>query len=208
MYYVYAIGLKKHLKEPYSNCYVGVSNNLKRRWQAHTKSKYTIGNFIRKNALTFEDNFVIVYKGGEEECYEMEEKYRPYPLMGLNEAAGGHGGYTNYSKERNDKISKSMTGKSKTEEHVKKIIENRKSYNDEENPNAKKWNIIDPQGKEYEVCGKFIKFCEENNLLYSCLMRYRGSEVPPINKNGYGGYRAKNEKSKFLRENTTGWTLV
>jgi|TARA_R110000823_G_scaffold29167_2_gene84785 hypothetical protein len=208
MYYVYAIGLKKHLKEPYSNCYIGVTNDLERRWKAHTKSKYTVGNFIHENALTFEDNFVIVYNGDDKECYEMEEKYRPYPLMGLNEAVGGSGGYTSYSKERSEKISKAMTGKSKTKEHMKKIIENRKSYNDSENPNAKIWYLINPQGKEYKVSGQFIKFCEENNLLHSCLMRYRGNEVPAINQNGYGGYRAKSEKSKFLRENTTGWILV
>jgi|TARA_B110000908_G_scaffold150689_1_gene184869 hypothetical protein len=34
------------------------------------------------------------------------------------------------------------------------------------------------------------------------------TKVPAINQNGYGGYRAKNEKSKFFRENTTGWILV
>jgi len=207
MYYVYAIGLKKYIKEPYLSCYIGVTKDLEKRWNSHTKSKYTVGKFIRENALTFEDNMVILYKGDDRECYKMEEKYRPYPLMGLNEAQGGSGGYTSYSKERNKKISVAMKGRPRTEEHTRKIVENRKSYNDSANPNAKIWHLIDPQGKEYKVNGKFIKFCEENNLLHSCLMRYRGSKAPPINQNGYGGYRAKNEKSKFLRENTIGWIL-
>ena len=32
MYYVYAIGLIKDLKEPWSACYIGVTNNMQKRW--------------------------------------------------------------------------------------------------------------------------------------------------------------------------------
>tara|TARA_R110000851_G_scaffold101854_1_gene218162 strand:+ start:481 stop:1113 length:633 start_codon:yes stop_codon:yes gene_type:complete len=209
MYYVYAIGLKKYLKEPYSNCYIGVTKNLERRWRGHTRSKYTVGVYIRENVLTFDDNMIILYKSDDDdECYKMEEKYRPFTLIGLNEAAGGHGGLTSYSEERNKKISKSLTGKTKTKEHVRKIIENRKSFGGSANPMAKKWHLIDPQGKEYKVNGNFQKFCEENSILHTCLIWYRGSKVAPINQNGNGGYRAKNERSKSLRENTIGWILV
>ena len=42
----------------------------------------------------------------------------------------------------------------------------------------------------------------------SCLKYYIGKKVPPINNNCYGGYRAKNEKFRILRENTVFWKLI
>ena len=68
--------------------------------------------------------------------------------------------------------------------------------------------MIDPQGSSHVFFGRFNDFCEENDLLTSALKRYKGQKVPPINTNGFGGYRAKNEVSKRRRINTIGWTLI
>ena len=94
----------------------------------------------------------------ESDCYTARtlpvifnvSSHQGYSTGGLNITVQGHGfingtidakvdGIPCKIKERSEKISKAMTGKSKTKEHMKKIIENRKSYNDSENPNAKIW---------------------------------------------------------------------
>lgn len=208
MYCVYAIGQQEDLSSNnYSSCYVGVTNNPVRRWKAHQKSKYTVGKYIRSELLTFENNFKIIYEGSEDSCYEMEESLRPIPRMGLNEAVGGLGGYTIYDEQRNQKISKALKGRSKTSEHVRKVVDSRGSYGGEKNPNSKQWVLVSPSGTEHRITGTLQKFCEDNNLLRSCLMRYRGKKVPQINTNSYGGYRPKNARSLLLRENSVGWTL-
>jgi hypothetical protein len=206
-YYVYAIGKKENLISPYDFCYIGVTNNLAKRWLLHLKSKYTVGQYIRNNNLTFETNMIILFEGLEEICYDIESSYRPLPFMGLNEASGGHGGYTKYTEERNKKISKKHKNRIKTPEHIQKIMSSRKKYNGAENPNSKTWCLQDPKGLKYIIKGNLAEFCQKQGLLESCLRRYKNDVVPNPNYSGFGGYRVKNEKSKILRENTTGWSL-
>lgn len=207
-YYVYAIGLKNDLIYPYKNCYIGVTNNLKSRWNNHTKSKYTVGNFIRTYQLSIENNMIVLYEGSSEDCFDIEEKYRPLPFMGLNEAIGGCGGYTSYSQQRNEKISKANKGRKKTFEEIEKISKSKKGQHaGAKNPMSKKWLIKNPYGNEYIIEGTLAKFCNDNNILETCLRQYKNKVVPKPNYNGYGGYRIKNNTSKVLRENTTGWSL-
>lgn len=206
-YYVYAIGKVENLTPPYHDCYVGVTNNPSRRWSLHKKSKYKVGQYIRQNSLTFELNMIIIFEGTEDECFDMETAYRPISSIGLNEASGGHGGHTSYTKERNEKISKKHKGKVKTQEHINKIISSRKTYKGSNNPNSKTWCLTDPKGNKHIITGKLTEFCEENFVLESCLRRYKDDIVPPPNYSGFGGYRVKNQNSKELRENTTGWSL-
>lgn len=207
-YFLYAIGLKKDLVPPYQNCYIGVTNDIERRWYGHSKSKYTVGKFIRKNKLTFSENMIIIHRGSDIDCFALEERYRPYIFMGLNEAEGGRGGHTKYSKERNAKISKSLKGKAKSKEHIKKIIESRGNYSGSKNPNSKKWILISPENVKHTIEGNLSEFCATHKLLESCLRRNEGNIVNKPNYSGYGGYRAKNSHSKILRENTIGWTLL
>jgi hypothetical protein len=212
MYYVYHISDSWDLKYGY----IGVTNNLERRWLNHEKSKYTIGKHIQDNGWSFDDNMRIVYSGDENECYKMEYNLRPEPFMGLNEAAGGQGGNiyemlsTIQKQIRNKKISETHKNKILSEETKNKIsktrIENQVSKGSK-NPKSCRWKIISPEGKEYSVIGELQKFCDENKLLRTCLMRYLNSIVPEINAVRYGGYRPKNEISKELRYNTIGWSL-
>jgi hypothetical protein len=204
-YMVYVIGLQQDITPPYLNCYVGVTNDLDRRWKYHEKSKYSVGRYIRDHNLSQNDNMIVVFSGSEEECFDKEHQLRPLERIGLNEAAGGHGGFTSYSKERNDKISAALTGRKVTWMH--KVVASRGSYKGSNNPSAKTWRLVDPEGNEYDVCGSLQEFCDERYLLVSSLTYYKGKQVPPIKNNGYGGYRAKSEDSKQKRENTSGWML-
>lgn len=206
IYYVYIIGIKEHLEFPYEKCYVGVTTNLKRRWKAHTRSQYKIGQYIWKHSLNYEDNMIVIFQGSKDECFSIEHMYRPNSNIGLNEAAGGKGGYTAYSKERNEKISLKVKESRKHKSWTSH--QTRQSYTGNNNPNAKQWIVIDKEEKIYYIDGKLSEFCQKNNILETCLKRYIGNEVPTPNFNGYGGYRAKNNKSKILRLNTTGWTLI
>jgi predicted GIY-YIG superfamily endonuclease len=202
---VYVIGLSQDIVPPYLNCYVGVTNNLDRRWKYHAKSEYCVGRYIRKHNLVQNENMVVVFSGSEEDCFDREHQLRPLERIGLNEAVGGHGGFTLYSKERNDKISAALTGRKVT--WIDKVVASRGSYKGSKNPSAKKWRLVDPEGIEYHICGNLQEFCDERQLLVSSLTYYKGSPVPPIKSNGYGGYRAKSDSSKQKRENTSGWML-
>lgn len=206
LYCVYAIGIKENLNPPYEKCYIGVTSNLTRRWKKHTQSSYTIGKYIRQHKLNQQDNFIVIFEGTEDECFLVEEIYRPSPNIGLNEASGGKGGYTVYNKERNEKIS--LKVKESRKRKIWTTHKNRRCYSGKNNPNARKWMLIDKNRNIYNVKGSLSDFCEENSILESCLRRYIGDVVPPPNFSGYGGYRAKNNKSKILRLNTTGWTLI
>lgn len=185
-------------------CYIGVTKSPNRRWKEHQRSSYCVGNYIRKNNLTYKENFHIIYQGNKKDCYDLENKYRPVNYMGLNEASGGNGGYTSYSKERNLKISLAMKEIRKNKKWGPKELRNMSLYN---NPRAKEWEIISPEGKVFNIKGTLSLFCKENLLLETCLRYYKNGQVPKTNLKGYGGYRAKNTTSDFLRNNTTGWTL-
>lgn len=204
-YILYAIGSIDDLVEPYDKCYIGVTNNPEKRWKSHIKSKYTIGKYIRDNNLNFDDNMIILFYGSSDTCYNKERIYRPNPNMGLNEAIGGNGGYSSYNVERNLKVSSALKGRNV--HWIDKVIKSRGSYAGSKNPRAKCWVITDPNGIEYETVGNLSAFCEKNSLLNSTLCYYKGKKVPPILNETYGGFRAKNEKSKLLRHNTTGWML-
>jgi hypothetical protein len=205
-YVVYAIGITEDLMPPYDKCYIGVTNKPKNRWNVHYKSDYTVGKFIREHNLTYENNMIIIFNGTSNECFTKENEMRPVEFIGLNEAPGGCGGKTVYNKARNEKISKALKGRKIT--WMSKIIESRGDYNGNKNPRAKKWLIINPSGKKYNVHGNLQQFCKENNISSVVLYNNKGTVVPPPKYGGYGGYRPKDEKSKIKRENTSGWMLV
>ena len=212
MYYVYVIGLEGSFIEPYRNCYVGVTNNLERRWKGHCRSTYTVGEFIREHYLSMETNMVVIFSGNEQECYDLEIKLRPFVYMGLNEAVGGKGGYTcGYdNKERNLKISEAHKGKvvsSETKSKLSKTLIDSGVRKGKKNGRAKKWELISPSGEKYSVHGDLAQVCEEHKLLSSALTYYRNRCVPDINSNGFGGYRAKSKDSLEKRINTIGWIL-
>jgi hypothetical protein len=89
MYSVYWISHKDHT-DIFSQGYVGVSNNPKKRWDGHKLkpqkghfanaiNKYGWGNLVKKVVLIGEENY----------CLEIEQKLRPTEQIGWNLVAGG-----------------------------------------------------------------------------------------------------------------------
>ena len=61
-YYVYCIGHKHDMIEPYDRCYIGVTHFIMRRWRNHLQSPFRVGNTIRKYSFTMEDNFAVIFR--------------------------------------------------------------------------------------------------------------------------------------------------
>ena len=79
-----------HINKDINQGYIGVSNNPKKRFKAHSKGKYTVGNAIRKYRNKIK--ITIMYSGTRLECLELEEQMRPQPNIGWNQQAGGYHG--------------------------------------------------------------------------------------------------------------------
>ena len=206
MYYVYAIGDPINIaNKDYSECYIGVTNDTLSRWNSgHSKSKYSVAKAIKKNSWTYEKNMIVIFSGTAKECFELEYKLRPFPFMGLNEAAGGKGGHTKYTPERNKKISDSLKGIPKIYgDKISKTKKENGSSKGARNSKAVKWILKNPDGVEYRLHGELFKFCEENMLSANTLRLYLGKIVPPICTK-YRGIGIIKE----IRNNTTGWLLI
>jgi predicted GIY-YIG superfamily endonuclease len=189
MYSVYHISANNDLRMGY----IGVSIDVERRWKEHNRDDFTVGREIRKQGWTF-DILKIIYEGTKQECYDLERRLRPTKNIGLNEASGGEGG-----------IGRSMKGIPKTKEHRKALSESRMGrFTGEENAYAKTWCVIDPEGKEYTIKGRFQGFCDEHNITRSALRKHIGERVPPTNSK----YREVSEELTARRNNTIGWRLL
>jgi len=86
---VYWIRHKDH-SDPYNQGYVGVTTNFSRRTKSHIRevkqSKHS-NEFLLEN-LTDEVVIDLLFEGLEEECYDLERKYRPFMYVGWNIAPG------------------------------------------------------------------------------------------------------------------------
>lgn len=207
MYFVYAIGDRNDLEnQNYSNCYIGVTNNPILRWKNHTKSGYTVGLAINTNNWNHIDNMRLLFRGTADECFVVESEMRPMPLMGLNEAAGGRGGYTSYTSERGKKIAQALSGKRKSEEHCKKISEAKLgSVGGANNPKAKTWTLIDPAGNVHRTRGNIQEYCKQLGLCWSALDKNLGMVVGEISPK----FRDKGDPTlRVKRTNTIGWKLI
>ena len=115
---VYWLHLKDHTY-PYSEGYIGISNQVKIRFQAHIRG--TIGVTSRKLHKILEEcgkeNVLcsILFEGTTEECVDKEITYRPAKGIGWNVYSGGTLPPNNLGKhlseETKQKISKSNLGK-------------------------------------------------------------------------------------------------
>lgn len=125
---------------PYEEGYVGVTVDFQRRLKDHLReSKKNIHrNQILSENITNEKIVVdLLLEGSEEECYDYERKLRPKTMIGWNIAVGGanhpciRSGYSMpeefRDKRRNymlgNTIASGNKGKSKSEEHKRKISE-------------------------------------------------------------------------------------
>lgn len=69
------------------------------------------------------------------------------------------------SDEAKKKLSNARKGIPRPKDVVDRMVETRKqNYKPENHGSSKKFIFISPTGEEYEVFGRFQKFCKENNL--------------------------------------------
>jgi len=112
----------------FSQGYVGVSNNVKKRWSDHAWKAQNahLANAINKYGW---DNLVkeIVLIADDGYCLDIESKLRPTTNIGWNITFGGgmppkNISYKSKSEETKKKISKTKTGVKRTAETKEKIV--------------------------------------------------------------------------------------
>jgi hypothetical protein len=89
--FVYWIHLPEHT-DIYSQGYVGVSNNPKRRLSEHklaSKNGYKDNPFLGRILQKYEVIQTIIFCGNDTECYAKEETLRPVKNIGWNINKGG-----------------------------------------------------------------------------------------------------------------------
>src|ERR1017187_2103705 len=87
MCYLYWLHLPTHI-DIMSEGYIGVTNRLKRRLTEHKSTSENIHlqrAFIKYKNITH----TILLEGGDDYCYEIEEKLRPHDKIGWNINKGG-----------------------------------------------------------------------------------------------------------------------
>ena len=86
-YLVYWIKLPSH-QDPFTEGYIGITNNFDRRWKEHLKRGH-IGDKIRQYGISKED--VVFLNDGLDNhaVHFLEEVYRPIRQIGWNRYKGG-----------------------------------------------------------------------------------------------------------------------
>lgn len=205
--FVYAIGDIADIQTlNLDNCYVGVSVNLKRRWNQHRSAKTIVGACIRALGWCIEENMIILYRASKTDCFEYEHSLRPSENIGLNVAIGGYGGYTSYTEDRNRKISIAKTGVPKSPEMIEKMRQTKMrngTHTGSRNIKAQKWQLMSPCGKIYHLHGNLEETCKKLNLTVTTLRKHNGIAIPPISVKTRGSVEIIER-----RNNTTGWSLT
>jgi len=93
-------------------------------------------------------------------------------------------------------LSEARTGYKHTPESCDKIKRNHADCSGKRNSRAKKWEVIDPEGKVYLLHGNVKEFCEEYNI------SYRSFRV----QQGRGVIKSSN-RTRWLRRDLTGWEI-
>lgn len=88
-YRVYWIRRKTH-SDIFGDGYVGITSNIKQRWERHRKHQSE--NVHLERALKAYDDilFEVIFEGSREHCEEIEYYLRPNKNMGWNVAEGGN----------------------------------------------------------------------------------------------------------------------
>lgn len=97
----------------YTQGYVGVTTNTKRRWRQHQTEAFRErhANFHLSNAINkYGDTLIyaIVFLGNEQICYSKEQQLRPTPAIGWNIMSGGPVG--KITEEGRKRITESLKG--------------------------------------------------------------------------------------------------
>jgi predicted GIY-YIG superfamily endonuclease len=158
-YLVYWIHYTSHT-DPYSEGYVGVTNNLTKRKSAHKKNPINpiIPRALNKGAVfsILEENLT------RDEALQLETGYRPTPRIAWNIAAGGLMPHDKrgmkYSEEHCRRISEGTKGLPKSQKDRERLLQT----------NTKQWIVTHPDGHEEDVTN-LNQFCMQHKLTQSCM---------------------------------------
>ena len=87
-YYVYWIKSEHH-QDPYQEGYIGITNNLKRRFKYHSSPKYSDNVTLLEGIIDGASIQVLHECDSKETALILEEKYRPTYCIGWNINKGG-----------------------------------------------------------------------------------------------------------------------
>lgn len=189
IYTVYWIH-RKSQTDPFIEGYVGITKDCKERFKSHSKSKYIVGNAIRKyNDVVMS---VLVESVTEQQAKQIESEYRPSKEIGWNIAEGG-GVPPNNKGVKRPKQSERMVGKNnpfygkKHTEDTKRLLSEQKSgknhpfYGKTRDDHSRKMKMLKGEGypkfKGWFVTpiGKFDSYkdaCEATGLSVGSLYNY------------------------------------
>lgn len=157
LHFVYWIRKKEHTNA-YSEGYIGVTHDIKRRWREHKTEAFMnrhpnsfLGNSIKK----YKDDLIyeILFVGNEDDCYKYEEFLRPTQNIGWNLRSGGPvGKMSDEGRKRNSERlkGKKLSEKEKEDRRYKKYVKNngyitKQQYKDIQNIK----NRIVPESKAF-----------------------------------------------------------
>ena len=126
--------------------------------------------------------------------------------------SGSNNGMFNkkHSEETKEKIRQKKLGKKASPETIalfKQIMKGKNNhkpgiFKGSQNPNAKQWKLINPNGKEHLITGDLENFAKENELSISCLRRFKNQIVPPPKR-----LIKHTKNSHYSKINTIGWSI-
>lgn len=140
MYHIYWIHAPHH-QDPYTEGYVGLSNQPNRRFKAHTTDTANVGSsqvakYIEEHGVNSVIHTSLATVNTLEDAQNLEYKYRPKPNTGWNIRKGGGStpdctGRT-HSQETKDAISKSNLATKSTRTYVNKFKGDTDRWTDEQ----------------------------------------------------------------------------
>ena len=84
-YFVYIIGHRQYLRQPYDSCYVYFGDNYETEWNRCSNAENKIGRVIRMHRLNLDENFMVIFFGSLNQCREKYREFRPSVNIGLND---------------------------------------------------------------------------------------------------------------------------
>lgn len=232
-YFVYAIGHKHQLRQPFGECYIYFGDNIVVEWNRCSNAENKIGRVIRMHNLNFDENFIVIFFGSINQCREKYRELRPYKNIGLNDDYDenqfvkkatnwvevkkkpwemSRAEYKEWEKQEEERK------RIKEEKKLNKKIERRSGkmgnphFKGKTNPCAVIWRLTDPDGNAIIIEGGIRNYCREHNLSEFVLKNMLGQviESPICNDNDtrwLGGYFIRSEKLHQRRLNTVGYKL-
>lgn len=229
-YFIYIIGHRNQLRQPYDACYVYFGNNYETEWNRCSNADNKIGRVIRMHHLNFDENFMVIFFGSLNQCREKYRELRPYQDIGLNDEVDEEhfvkkisnwetpkkqpwemtrAEYKEWEQKENER--ERLKEEKKLNSKIKRRVGN-PNFSGKTNPKAVIWRLTDPDGHEIIIEGGIRNYCREHNISEFTLKDRLGEVIGPpnyIDENNrfIGGYIIRSEELHQRRLNTIGFKL-